>query len=64
MFIFFLIILILFRRKESSKLDVSGNLRSCWKKSIYQDIVITTEEGSTYEELHLSKNVYQKHEAQ
>lgn len=51
--------LIRFRRNKSQKLDVSGNLLSCWNRSIYQDIVVKTEEASTYEELNLSANTYQ-----
>lgn len=48
-----------FRRIKSRKLDVSGNLLSCWNRSIYQDIVVKTEEATTYQELNLSGNAYQ-----
>lgn len=51
-----------FRRNKSinkTALDVSGNLLFCWKKSIYQDVVVKAEEGSTYQELNLSENAYQ-----
>lgn len=57
--IFFFLYLILFRSNKSSKMDVFGNLLSCWKKSIYQDVVVKTEESSTYQELDLSENAYQ-----
>lgn len=40
-------------------MDFCFNLLICWKKSIYQDVVVKTEEGSTYQELNLSENAYQ-----
>uniref|UniRef100_A0A8W8NVK1 EGF-like domain-containing protein n=1 Tax=Magallana gigas TaxID=29159 RepID=A0A8W8NVK1_MAGGI len=54
--------MLLCRRNKSinkTALDVSGNLLFCWKKSIYQDVVVKAEEGSTYQELNLSENAYQ-----
>lgn len=60
-FIFF-ITLIYFRRNKSSKVTLSGNLLSCWKKSLYQDIVVKNDETSTYQELDLSDGTYQNTE--
>lgn len=57
--IFFYLKLIHFRRSKSRKIDVFNNLLSCWKWSTYQDIVVKTEETSTYQELDLSENAYQ-----
>lgn len=31
----------------------------CWKKSVYQDIVVKSDEKSTYQELDLSESAYQ-----
>lgn len=46
--------LIPFRKNNSSRIDVYGNLLPCCKRSIYQDIVLKTEESSTYQELNLA----------
>lgn len=48
-----------FRRNKTIKMEASGNLLSCCKRSIYQDIVEKTEETSTYQELDLSGSAYQ-----
>lgn len=55
----FVITLKYFRRNKSSKVVLSGNLLSCWKKSLYQDIVVKNDENSTYQELDLSDSNYQ-----
>lgn len=52
--------LIYFRRNKSSKVTLSGNLLFCWKKSLYQDVVVKNDENSTYQELDLSDNTYQQ----
>lgn len=57
--IFSVVILIPFRKKISSRIDVTGNLLSCCKRSIYQDIVLKTEESSTYQELNLADTASQ-----
>lgn len=46
--------LIPFRKNNSSRIDVYCNLLPCCKRSIYQDIVLKTEESSTYQELNLA----------
>lgn len=51
--------ILLCRKNKSRKMGVSGNLLSCWNRSIYQDIVVKNEEASTYQELNLSGNIYQ-----
>lgn len=51
--------LILFSKNNSSRIDVYGNLLSCCKRSIYQDIVLKTEESSTYQELNLADTASQ-----
>lgn len=51
--------LIYLRRIKSSKVTLSGNLLSCWKKSLYQDIVVKNDENSTYQELDVSDSTYQ-----
>lgn len=48
-----------FRRNKTLKMEASGNLLCCCKRSIYQDIVVKTEETSTYQELDLSDSAYQ-----
>lgn len=52
--IFSFVNLIPFRKNNSSRIDVYGNLLPCCKRSIYQDIVLKTEESSTYQELNLA----------
>lgn len=32
---------------------------SCWKKAVYQDTFVKTEEVSTYQELDISDSAYQ-----
>lgn len=44
---------------KSSKVTLSGNLLSCWKKTLYQDIVVKNDENSTYQELDVSDSTYQ-----
>lgn len=56
---FSIVNLIPFRKKNSSRIDVYGNLLSCCKRSIYQDIVLKTEESSTYQELNLADTASQ-----
>lgn len=51
--------LILFRKNNSSRIDVYDKLLSCCKRSIYQDIVLKTEESSTYQELNLADTTSQ-----
>lgn len=51
--------LIHLRRNKSNKMDVFGNLVPCWKRTIYQDKVVKTEEASTYQELDLSDSTYE-----
>lgn len=48
-----------FRRNKTLKMEASGNLLCCCKRSVYQDIVVKTEETSTYQELDLSDSAYQ-----
>lgn len=55
--IFSFAILIPFRKNNSSRIDVYGILLPCCKKSIYQDIVLKTEESSTYQELNLADTI-------
>lgn len=57
--IFVLFNLIPFRKNNSSRIDVCGNLLSCCKRSLYQDIVLKTEESSTYQELNLADTASQ-----
>lgn len=57
--IFSFVHLILFRKNNLSRIDVCGNLLPCYKKSIYQDIVLKTEESSTYQELNLADTASQ-----
>lgn len=52
--IFSFVNLIPFRKNNSKRIDVYSNLLSCCKRSIYQDIVLKTEESSTYQELNLA----------
>lgn len=59
LFCFLFFYLIHFKRNELSKMDVSGNHLPCWKRTIYQDTVIKTEEASTYQELDLPENPYE-----
>lgn len=54
-----LIVILLCRKNNSSRIDVYGNLLSCCKRSIYQDIVLKTEESSTYQELNLADTASQ-----
>lgn len=42
-----------------SRLNVSCRPVSCWKKAVYQDTFVKTEEASTYQELDLSDSAYQ-----
>lgn len=35
------------------------SLLKCWKKSVYQDIVVKSDETSTYQELDISESAYQ-----
>lgn len=57
--IFSFVHLILFRKNNLSRIDVCGDLLPCYKKSIYQDIVLKTEESSTYQELNLADTASQ-----
>lgn len=50
---------ILLCRKKSSKMDVLSNHLPCWKRTIYQDTFVKTEEASTYQELDFPENTYQ-----
>lgn len=54
-----LVYLILFRKNNSSRIDIHGNLLPCCKRPIYQDIVLKTEESSTYQELNLADTASQ-----
>lgn len=56
---FSFVYLILFRKNNLSRIDVCGNLLPCCKRSIYQDIVLKTEESSTYQELNLADTAFQ-----
>lgn len=42
-----------------NRLNVSCRPVSCWKKAVYQDTFVKTEETSTYQELDLSDSAYQ-----
>lgn len=48
-----------YRRINSNRLNVSCRPMFCWKKSVYQDKFVKTEEASTYQELDLSESAYQ-----
>lgn len=61
MFLYFFLFYnsIRFNRKKSSKMDVLSNHLPCWKRTIYQDTFVKTEEASTYQELDFPENTYQ-----
>lgn len=40
-------------------MDVLSNHLPCWKRTIYQDTFVKTEEASTYQELDFPENTYQ-----
>lgn len=48
-----------YRIIKSNRMTVPSSLLTCWKKSVYQDTIVKSEETSTYQELDLSVSVYQ-----
>lgn len=48
-----------FRGIATNRVTFNGSILSCWKKSVYQNTVVKSDETSTYQELYLSENAYQ-----
>lgn len=47
------------RKRKHSGATNTGSVLFCWKKSVYQDTFVKTEDGSTYQELDLPDSPYQ-----
>lgn len=48
-----------FRGIATNRVTFNGSILSCWKKSVYQNAVVKSDETSTYQELNISENAYQ-----
>lgn len=48
-----------FRGIATNRVTFNGNILSCWKKCVYQNTVVKSDETSTYQELYMSENAYQ-----
>lgn len=47
------------RKRKPNSVTYTGSVPFCWKKSVYQDTFVKTEEASTYQELDLPDSAYQ-----
>nr|XP_034321753.1 multiple epidermal growth factor-like domains protein 10 [Crassostrea gigas] len=50
---------LLCRGIATNRVTFNGSILSCWKKSVYQNAVVKSDETSTYQELYISENAYQ-----